>query len=105
MVYPTSADTSAKLTISYMDGDRQKTITDLNEIEGFYDTSMIIDRSWALNNPEFTFLFNGQDTIKVRFDTYMNNAKCQGWATVSKVYENGQLLERTENRFFLIGNK
>jgi hypothetical protein len=104
-VYPTRADTSAKLTISYVDGGRLKTIADLREIDGLFRSSEIISSSWALDNPEFTLELNNQELSKVKFDTYMNNAKCQGWASVSNVYENGQLLQKTDNHFFVFGLK
>ncbi|GGB78771.1 hypothetical protein [Dyadobacter sediminis] len=65
----------------------------------------MIERSWNFSNPEFTITFNGQELTKVRFDTYMNNEKCQGWAFVSNVYEDSILVQKTENRFYLLGNK
>lgn len=105
LIYPTPADTSAKLTISYLDGGQRKNITDIKEIESFFDSSDIIARSWALNNPEFTLEFNNQELTKIRFDTYMNNDKCQGWPSVSKVYENGVPVQKNENRFFVLGHK
>lgn len=105
LIYPTPADTATKIMISYLDGNQQKTITDLTENEGLYKSSEIITHSFNLNNPEFTIAVNGKDLTKLRFETYLNNAKCQGWPTVSNVYENGQLLEKTENRFFSLGKK
>lgn len=104
-IYPSQSDTSSTLIISYLDGDQRKIISDLKEIDGFFDSSEIITRSWALHNPAFTLELNGQEFTKIRFDTYMNNAKCQGWASVSNVYENGQLLQKNENRFFVLGSK
>lgn len=105
IIYPTPADTSATLTISYSDAGQRRIITDLQEINGFFDSSEIISRSWALNNPEFQLEFNDQKLTTIKFDTYINNAKCQGWPSVSSVYDNGKLLEKTENRFFVLGDK
>ena len=105
IVYPTLADTSAKLTIYYVAGGGKKTITDLREIDGFFDSSEIISSSWTLDNPEFTLVFNNQELSKIKFDTYMNNAKCQGWPSVSNVYENGQLAEKTQNHDFVFGDQ
>lgn len=105
LIYPTPTDTSATLTISYFDAGQRKTIADLKENEGFFDSSEIISRSWALNNPEFNLEFNDQELTTIKFDTYINNAKCQGWPSISNVYENGQPLQKTENRFFVLGDK
>lgn len=88
-----------------MEGSQRKTIPDIIETNGIYESHEIIHRSWILKNPEFTIDLSNQNLTTIKFETYMNNAKCQGWPTVSKVFENGQLIEKTENQFYLLGLK
>ena len=101
-IYPSAANPSAILKISYAEGGQQKYLTDLEVIDGFFTSSMIIERSWALDDPAFTLELNGQILTKIKLENYMNNARCQGWPSVSEVYENGQLAKKTENQILCI---
>jgi hypothetical protein len=45
---------------------------------------------------------NGRVLATIRMETYINNAKCNGWANISKLYQNGEVVSRSPNWAYLI---
>ncbi|QRR00237.1 hypothetical protein [Dyadobacter sandarakinus] len=103
--YPAPADTSGAVRISYQDGGKQKYIHDVRVMNGSFETAEMIWQSRALNDPEFTFEFEDQPFTKIRLQTYINHARCQGWATISAVYQNGSTIDRGNDWFYLLSEK
>ncbi|KAA0992721.1 hypothetical protein [Dyadobacter aurulentus] len=102
VTYPNSGSTS-DIRIFYADGANSKTyISDLDSYEGIFTTGALIMKSHALNNPEITVELRGEPFAKLRLETFINTAKCQGWATVSKVYQDNKPLTPSSGNIYII---
>jgi len=65
-------------------------------------SNFLIEKSRRTNDPEFSFELNGQILAQMKMETYINDAKCNGWATISKVYQNGEVVSRSANGSYLL---
>jgi hypothetical protein len=104
-IYPIQGDSSGRLNVFYMAGSQRINVSDLAEINGAYSSSEIIERSWTLKNPDFVIELDGEVLTSIAFETYINNDKCQGWPSISNVYEHGQRLQKEDYAFYILGRK
>ncbi len=102
LTYPADLDSAAKIKVSYLENNRQKHVEDLAIQDDVFFISMLIQESRKLNDPEFSFELSGKVLAKMKLETYINNAKCNGWANVSKVSQNGQAVSKSANGVYLI---
>ncbi|MCF2443527.1 hypothetical protein L0657_06120 [Dyadobacter sp. CY345] len=102
LTYPADLDSAARIKVSYLENNQQKYVEDL-DIEGdVFFSSMLIQDSRRLNDTEFSLELNGKVLTKIKLETFINNGKCNGWANVSKVTQNGQDVSRLANGTYLI---
>jgi hypothetical protein len=102
LIYPADLDTAARVKVSYQENNQQKYVADLVREGDVFLTSMLIEDSRRANDPEFSFELNGRILAKIRMETYINNAKCNGWANISNVYQNGEVVSRSPNWAYLL---
>ncbi len=102
LTYPADLDTAARIKVSYQENNQQKYVGDLIRMGDVFISYMLVEDSRRLNDPEFSFELNGQVLAKMKMETYLNNAKCNGWANISKVYQNGETISRSANGTYLL---
>jgi hypothetical protein len=102
LIYPADLDTAARVKVSYQEDNQQKYVADLVRLGDVFLSSMLIEDSRRANDPEFSFELNGRVLATIKMETYINNAKCNGWANISKVYQNGEVVSRSPNWAYLL---
>ncbi|MCF0075676.1 hypothetical protein LZD49_34710 [Dyadobacter sp. CY261] len=102
LIYPADLDTAARVKVSYQINNQQKYVADLVRLGDVFLSSMLIEDSRRANDPEFSFELNGRVLATIKMETYINNAKCNGWASISKVYQNGEVVSRSPNWAYLL---
>lgn len=102
LIYPADLDTAASVKVAYQENNQKKYVADLIRIGDTFQSSMLIEDSRKANDPEFYFELNGRVLATIRMETYINNSKCNGWANISKVYQNGEVVSRSPNWAYLI---
>ncbi|MCF2488057.1 hypothetical protein [Dyadobacter sp. CY347] len=102
LTYPADLDTAAHVKVFYQESSQKKYVSDLDRAGDVLVSNILIEESRSANDPELSFELNGRVLTKMRMETYINNAKCNGWATISQVYQNGELVSRSVNGAYLI---
>lgn len=102
LVYPAELDTAAHLKVSYQENSQQKYVADLVRSGDVFHSSMFIEDSYRLHDPEFSFELDGRILAKIKLETYRSHAKCNDWAKISKVYQNTETVSRSANGAYLI---
>ena len=102
LTYPADLDTAARIKVSYQENNQKKYVNDLSRMGDVFFSNMLIEESRWAKDPEFSFELSGRVLAQMKMETYINDAKCNGWATISKVYQNGQVVPRSANGSYLI---
>jgi len=102
-IYPSRPDTNAVIDIWYTQGNEKKMVTDVNKVEDVFQSAMLIIHAQESNDQEFTFELNRRVIAKIRLETYIDKGKCDGWAHVSKVYQNGKMISKSLTGVYRIG--
>lgn len=102
LTYPADLDTAARIKVSYQESGQQKYIADLGIIGDEFHSSMLIEASRKANDPEFSFELNGRILSKMKMETYIEKSRCSGWARISKVYQNGEVIAKSPNGAYII---
>lgn len=102
LIYPADLDTAARIKVSYQENNQKKYVDDLSIMGDVFFSNMLIEESRKAKDPEFSFELNGRVLAQMTMETYINDAKCNGWATISKVYQNGEIISRSVNGSYLI---
>ncbi|WP_157488146.1 hypothetical protein [Dyadobacter crusticola] len=102
LTYPADLDTAARIRVFYQDNNQKKYLADLTRMGDLLFSNMLIEECRYANDPEFSFELNGRVLAKMKMETYINNAKCNGWAAISRVYQNGEEVPRSSNGAYVI---
>lgn len=102
LTYPADLDTAARIKVSYQENNQKKYVDDLSRMGDVFFSNMLIEESRRANDPEFSFELNGRVLAQMKMETYINDVKCNGWAAISKVYQNGEVVSRSANGAYLI---
>lgn len=102
LTYPADLDTAARIRVSYIENNQQKYIPDLVRIKDVFLSSILIETSRSANDPEFSFELKGKVLAKIKLETYVNKTKCNRWAAISKVYQNGEVISRSSTGAYLL---
>lgn len=102
LTYPADLDTAARVKVWYQEKNQKIYVNDLRRMGDVFFSNMLIEESHGAKDPEFSFELNGRVLAQMRMETYVNNAKCNGWAAISKVYQNGEVVPRSANGSYLI---
>ena len=102
-IYPSRPDTNAVIDIWYTQGNEKKMVTDINKVDDVFQSAMLIIHAQELNDPEFTFELNRRVIAKIRLETYIDKGKCDGWAHVSNVCQNGKMISKSLTGVYRIG--
>ena len=102
LTYPADLDTAARVKVSYQENGQQKYVADLIIIGDEFHSSMLIEDSRKASDPEFSFELHGRILAKMKMETYVKKSRCSGWANISKVYQNGEVITKTPNGAYVI---
>ena len=102
LTYPADLDTAARIKVSYQENNKKKYVNDLQRMGDVFFSNILIEESHGAKDPEFSFELNDRVLAKMKMETYINDAKCNGWATISNIYQNGKVVSRSENGSYLI---
>ncbi|WP_157486784.1 hypothetical protein [Dyadobacter alkalitolerans] len=102
LTYPADLDTTARIKVFYQQSSQKTYVSNLDRMGDAFFSNILIDESRRANDPELSFELNGRVLTKMKMETYINNAKCNGWATVSNVYQNGKVVSSSANGAYLI---
>jgi len=102
LTYPADLDTAARIKVSYQENNQKKYVNDLSRRGDVFFSNMLIEESRGAKDPEISFELNGRVLAQMKMETYINDAKCNGWATISKVYQNAEVVSRSANGSYLI---
>lgn len=101
-VYPADLDTASRVRVFYVINNQPNYLADLQRMDDVFSSRMLIETSRSAGDPEFTFELNGRTLARMKLDTYINNARCNGWAAISEVYQNGEAIHRAPNGAYLV---
>ncbi len=95
LTYPADLDTTAQIRVSFQKDNQKKYITELRRQGDVFWSNILIEESHRNNNPELSFELNDRVLSKMQMETYINNAKCNGWANIAKVHQNGVVVTKS----------